>query len=252
MARLSSQGLGCTIRGDLVTIQRTELASQNVEFHLRFFSSTQNDQLIVSYPYIAPPIPKSKPSRITSPSFLDVSADRICLTDLATSSFTVYELDPYRPSIYPIVQKQAHGRYEGHFEFISAAKLDASGEIFIADAAKADKKYGRLQYFDSNGIFKKMVNFSDDFACVSGMAMNRENQLMVSHYKSKGSDPGSVRLYQLSGGRERTRSSNFSASATGYSSGSFSGISSTRRSLLPTPLMQSQGGSIFNEFWSKY
>ena len=46
-------------------------------------------------------------------------------------SFSLFELDPYRPNLKVIIQQQHSGIYDGCFDFISAIKLDASGELLI-------------------------------------------------------------------------------------------------------------------------
>uniref|UniRef100_A0A914EJ94 Uncharacterized protein n=1 Tax=Acrobeloides nanus TaxID=290746 RepID=A0A914EJ94_9BILA len=189
----SYRGLGCTVRGDFVTVRRMHNGGI-----VEIYSGTKENTLITSFPYYAPPPFHGSRQINPNPSFIDVSMDRVIVTDLACNAFTIFNFNKeliwncessYQLEQRRIIQRQLDGNSPGHFRFISGAKFDANGEILIADAGTE-----RLQYFDKNGKFKHAVAFDDTFAYASGIAINSHHELMVCDRRRN-----MCKLYKLTG-----------------------------------------------------
>uniref|UniRef100_A0A914EHT4 Uncharacterized protein n=1 Tax=Acrobeloides nanus TaxID=290746 RepID=A0A914EHT4_9BILA len=155
----SYRGLGCTVRGDFVTVRRMHNGGI-----VEIYSGTKENTLITSFPYYAPPPFHGSRQINPNPSFIDVSMDRVIVTDLVIN-----------------LNKD---------ELFNDSWMETHLDIF---ALSRELNLMRM-YFDKNGKFKHAVAFDDTFAYASGIAINSHHELMVCDRRRN-----MCKLYKLTG-----------------------------------------------------
>jgi hypothetical protein len=163
------RGLALTPNKEFVTV-----AKCRGEVKICIVASDGASMTIENYPIQA---------NTTNPCFMDMNGSRLCITDLGTNSFTLYDYhsENGKPSL-------KNGRVVHTLsEFISGVRLDKNNEMLIGDAARHS-----LSWYDEKGELKRAIHFEPKaFPYVSGFAVSPDGKLMACDRH------GSISLFQL-------------------------------------------------------